>query len=433
MNLGFGGGQAQPRAANPMIQGQARPITGLTGVPPGQAAAQGQPAVQQPGSNNPANFMANLSQAPQTQGQPAQGLQQGGAQSLGFGGPQGGSQQQVGSNPYLQGQAQAIISQSNQNLQNNILPGINSGAMAAGGYGGSRQGIAQGLAIQGQQQSLNNALANLYGQSYQNDQNNANQLNIANVGAAAQRYGADASAKASMYGADKSSAASMYGANKSAEAAKYGADSSAATAARGQDLNYQIAQQQNALGYAGLQNTANIANAGNATQVQVAGMNNATQTGIANMQNATTLNGQNLNYNLGMAQNSTAQRGQDLNYQVGMTNAYNTANGQMMNFYTNNRQLDQSGTRLGMDMVTAANLGYLGQGQGIYNLGLTAGNQAWSPYTNFAGVTNPYTGFGTTTSNNNGSAGAGFLGGAIAGGQLYNLINGKTATTATAS
>src|SRR5574343_1806986 len=44
-------------------------------------------------------------------------------------------------NPYLGAQANAITQQATQNLQNNIMPGINSGAVAAGGYGGSRQGI----------------------------------------------------------------------------------------------------------------------------------------------------------------------------------------------------------------------------------------------------------------------------------------------------
>ena len=50
-------------------------------------------------------------------------------------------------NPYLAANANAITQQTTQNLQNNILPSINSGAMAAGGFGGSRQGIAQANAI----------------------------------------------------------------------------------------------------------------------------------------------------------------------------------------------------------------------------------------------------------------------------------------------
>lgn len=76
-------------------------------------------------------------------------------------------------NPYLQQQADAITSQYNNNLQQNILPSINSNAIAAGGFGGSRQGIAQGLAIGQSNLGLGNALGNLYGNAYENDQNRA--------------------------------------------------------------------------------------------------------------------------------------------------------------------------------------------------------------------------------------------------------------------
>lgn len=73
-------------------------------------------------------------------------------------------------NPYLQDQANAITDTATQNLNTNILPGVNSGAMAAGGYGGSRQGIAQGLAIGQTNQGITNSLAGLYGNAYATDQ-----------------------------------------------------------------------------------------------------------------------------------------------------------------------------------------------------------------------------------------------------------------------
>lgn len=81
----------------------------------------------------------------------------------------------MATNPYLQDQANAITQQATQNLNTNILPGINAGAMAAGGYGGSRQGIAQGLAIGQTNQGITNSLAGLYGNAYEGDQNRANQ------------------------------------------------------------------------------------------------------------------------------------------------------------------------------------------------------------------------------------------------------------------
>lgn len=75
------------------------------------------------------------------------------------------------SNPYLQGQANAITSTVTDNLKNNILPSINQGALAAGGFGGSRHGVMQGLAIGQTNLGLGNALTNLYGNAYENDQN----------------------------------------------------------------------------------------------------------------------------------------------------------------------------------------------------------------------------------------------------------------------
>jgi hypothetical protein len=76
-------------------------------------------------------------------------------------------------NPYLPAASQAITNQVNQNLQQNQLPGINSGAIAAGGFGGSRQGIAQGLAIGQTNQGLSNSLANLNFNAWNQDQQNA--------------------------------------------------------------------------------------------------------------------------------------------------------------------------------------------------------------------------------------------------------------------
>jgi hypothetical protein len=50
------------------------------------------------------------------------------------------------------------------------MPGINQGAMAAGGFGGSRQGIAQGLGMRGLNDSIGQAQTNLYSNAYNTDQ-----------------------------------------------------------------------------------------------------------------------------------------------------------------------------------------------------------------------------------------------------------------------
>lgn len=89
----------------------------------------------------------------------------------------------VGNNPYVQDMNQVAANQftraSNQAIgdmvgqfKNQILPGITNDAVAAGGFGGSRQGVAQGLAVQGLGSNVQNMiqsgqsdLANMYAQT----------------------------------------------------------------------------------------------------------------------------------------------------------------------------------------------------------------------------------------------------------------------------
>ena len=86
--------------------------------------------------------------------------------------------------------------QSNQNLQQNVLPGIGQGAQAAGMYGSSRQGTAEGIAMGNAQTGLNSALANMYSQGYGQDQSydlglRNNNLGYANLDANNQQFGAN--------------------------------------------------------------------------------------------------------------------------------------------------------------------------------------------------------------------------------------------------
>lgn len=73
-------------------------------------------------------------------------------------------------NPYLDQQAAAITGQLTRNMQENVMPGIRSEALASGQYGGSRQGIAEGLAASRLNQDLAPALTSLYGGAYENAQ-----------------------------------------------------------------------------------------------------------------------------------------------------------------------------------------------------------------------------------------------------------------------
>ena len=76
-----------------------------------------------------------------------------------------------GNNPYIQGQAKSIQDLSNQNLSQNVMPGIGQSAQAAGQYGGTRQGIAQGVAAGNAQTGVNAATAGLMSNAYGQDQN----------------------------------------------------------------------------------------------------------------------------------------------------------------------------------------------------------------------------------------------------------------------
>lgn len=106
------------------------------------------------------------------------------------GGSGGGGTQ---GNPYLDAMAANITKQYTNNLNSNILPGVRYGAQAAGGFGGSRQGLAEGKAITGSNEALAGALTNLYGTDYTNQQNRD-----------LQKYGIDTQAATSRYGTDKS-------------------------------------------------------------------------------------------------------------------------------------------------------------------------------------------------------------------------------------
>lgn len=103
-------------------------------------------------------------------------------------------------NPYLQQAADAITASSNQNLMQTILPSINRGSVATGGYGGSRHALTQGIAAGNAQTGLDSAIANMYQSSYESDANRqaqqamqaanlAAQQKIAEMQDATQRFG----------------------------------------------------------------------------------------------------------------------------------------------------------------------------------------------------------------------------------------------------
>lgn len=76
----------------------------------------------------------------------------------------------IGQNPFLEQQLAGMRQQVNQNLQRNQLPGVRNNAIAGGGLGGTRQGIAEGVAIGDANQSLINAEGALRSQQVNADQ-----------------------------------------------------------------------------------------------------------------------------------------------------------------------------------------------------------------------------------------------------------------------
>jgi hypothetical protein len=98
----------------------------------------------------------------------------------------------VANNPYVTGMAQAASDRAMASLQPE-LANIRSGAIASGGYGGGRQGIAEGTALAGAADAANQAAAGIYSQAYgQGLGHQANTLGMTGglMGAGFQPYGA---------------------------------------------------------------------------------------------------------------------------------------------------------------------------------------------------------------------------------------------------
>lgn len=69
-------------------------------------------------------------------------------------------------NPYLQQMGDMMAGTMTNNWQRKVQPQIASQAIAAGGYGGSRQGVAEANSANDLNMGIGSALANLYGQGY---------------------------------------------------------------------------------------------------------------------------------------------------------------------------------------------------------------------------------------------------------------------------
>lgn len=70
------------------------------------------------------------------------------------------------SNPAMQSYMEAALRPLNSQFSNVTMPGIAGDAITAGGYGGSRQGIAEGLAAQGLSQASGDTTAKIASEGY---------------------------------------------------------------------------------------------------------------------------------------------------------------------------------------------------------------------------------------------------------------------------
>ncbi|MES2148585.1 MAG: hypothetical protein V4508_02220 [Pseudomonadota bacterium] len=345
----------------------------------------------------------------------------------------------AGANPYLTKSLQSGVDQTNasynQNLTNltdtlqrQVLPGIRSNALLSGGYGGSRQGIAEGNAIGDYTKAATNAnlqlglanSANTTGAQATAFNQGQDRGLAATQGLSSQQYGV-AGQNASMqqqaglanqastnqasstnYGGLLSGALTNASNQQGANNATAGYAQQAALSNQGANLaqgttNAGLTQQANSTNYNGLLGV----NAGNAGLNQQANLANQQVGTDASKFNATQQQGASVG-NAGLQQ----QNNQFNASQLGNTNALNSSNQQ-------------------------AGIGALG---GILSGQVAAGTAQDNYALNRAGQTNallaPYLGANGSTTNQPlySNAGGNMLGGALAGaglaGQFGGLLGG---------
>lgn len=90
-----------------------------------------------------------------------------------------------------------------ENFNEQVMPGIRGGAVASGQYGGSRQGVAEGLATKGLNYGISDMLANMYNNAFntaqQNQYGTAN--NLAGLGTGLASQDAENMLRAGMFNA----------------------------------------------------------------------------------------------------------------------------------------------------------------------------------------------------------------------------------------
>lgn len=174
----------------------------------------------------------------------------------------------LGQNPYLTQLGDSITSQMTDNFNRNVMPGMDSGLMAAGGYGGSRHGVMQANAVNDLNKQIGSSLSSLYNAGYQADQqydlglrNNAlgyGNLAQGTVNTALQNDMAMRNNALGWGGVAQGIKSSEIGANATMSAAQTAASASMHNA----KLQYELGLKNNELGYANLDRNINNDNLG---------------------------------------------------------------------------------------------------------------------------------------------------------------------------
>ena len=162
LNNTISGRDTYARYLNQGSPGAAQAYSG-DNAPPQAPQAQPMAAPAAPanfGMGGPASGGGNNMGAMQATGYAPQGVQNNAP------GPANG-----GGNPYLDMQGGAIARRMSDNMNRNIMPQIDQGAMAAGQFGGSRQGVVQANALKDMNLGLGDSLSNLYGNDWNATQN----------------------------------------------------------------------------------------------------------------------------------------------------------------------------------------------------------------------------------------------------------------------
>lgn len=339
-----------------------------------------------------------------------------------------------GNNPLLNSSLQAGIDLSNagfnknvntltDRLQRSVLPGLRSNSILAGQYGGSRQGIAEGLALSDYTNQLNDINSVL---GAQNSANVTGQLaNSYNQGqdralSATQGLGAQ------QYGVAQQNAAQQQQANL--------VNAAAANAASSQ--NYQGGLS-SALANAGYQQQAGLANQSTGLQAALANQGANLQQGTTNAQLQQQAGLNNYAGDLQATQQSAANRQQaNLANQVAGNSASNFNAGQVQQANILNSQMQQQNNQFNAGLQQqnnalnqSAQLGGLGALSGLLGsvagYGQNADNYQLNRAQQVNGLLAPYLSMGGSSTQSQPlyqNQGANILGGAATGLGLYNTI-----------